>query len=79
MAGHSDEHGHGGHGGPNVGHWMETHLSGIVMPFGKKMEKVFDRNMHLIVNGVPMMAAKACLVVLTPVLLVEFALHFVRL
>lgn len=48
------------------------------MPFGERLEAFFDKSMFLIVNGFFLRAAKVCVVIMTPVLLVEFVIHTVR-
>lgn len=82
MTEHHDEHGQDGHGGhhsaPSIGGWLDQHLGGAIMPFGERLEAFFDKSMFLIVNGFFLRAAKVCVVIMTPVLLVEFVIHTVR-
>ena len=88
MSGHSDEDdhsghgeggGHGGHHGFDIGQWIEVHISGIVVPVGQMMERFIERTMVLSVNGLYTKMAAFLVVVMTPVLLLEFVLHTVRL
>lgn len=81
MAEHHDEHGqdgHGGHGAPSAGEWLETHLGGLIVPFGERLEVFFDRTMFLIVNGFFMRAAAISVAIMTPVLLIEFMVRTIR-
>jgi len=88
MAGGHDEHGHdshaeqgghsGGHSGSATGEWLNTHLSGAILPFGERMEAFFEHTMFLFVNGVMMKLGVAFLAVTTPVILLEFVLHATR-
>ena len=78
MVGNDEGHGqygHGVHGAQGAGAWMEQHLGGLIMPFGERVEKVFESMMSPIVNGLFAKAAVVYLAIFTPVLLVEFLLH----
>jgi len=59
--------------------WVEKHLGGLIVPFGQKFEAFLDRTMFLAVNGIYLRAAIVYVAVFTPLLLLEFVFHFVRI
>jgi len=74
MSGHHESQGSGG----GVA-WMETHLAGFILPFGKAFERFMDWSMFLAVNGIYLRIAVVYLAVFTPILLLEFVFRFLGL
>lgn len=77
MTGHEDEHGPSGHGkhAGGAGAWLDKHMGGAVLSFGARVETLFEGTMFLIVNGFMQRAGIAFLAIMTPVILLELALH----
>lgn len=80
MAGHQEDghgqKGHGKHGSAGgAGAWLDKHMGGAVLSFGARVETVLEGTMFLIVNRFLLRAGIAFLVIATPVILLELALH----
>lgn len=54
-------------------------MGGMVQTFGKRFEATAEDFMFFIVNGVLLWLAIVCLVIMTPVILVELVLHTIPL
>ncbi len=72
---HSEEIVHAGHG-KNPNEWLNTHLGGLIMPFGERAEAVMERSMFFFVNNLFTRLSKLFVVVLSPLLLIEFVMRF---
>ncbi|MDB4992372.1 MAG: hypothetical protein JWL75_617 [Parcubacteria group bacterium] len=74
MSQHHDSH--SGGGGMD---WLAEHMGGLIMGFGKKFEGFLEKIMFFVVNGGFQRVAIIYLVIFTPILLLEFLIHLVRL
>ncbi len=70
---------HESHSGGGGMEWLAKHMGGIVMPFGQKSEAFFERIMFLLVNNIFQRIALLYMVIFTPLIVLEFLVHFVRL
>ena len=74
---HESAHGKDGHGKGGAAEWLNTHLGGFIVPFGKRAEAAMERSMFLIVNSMFLRLGKLYLVVFTPLVFIELVMHFV--
>lgn len=78
MADPNESQDHVGRGSATAGAWMDMHLSGLITPLGVRIESVLTKLMSLIVGGFFNQIAVLLVVIIAPVLLLEFVLRTVR-
>jgi hypothetical protein len=70
---------HDSHSGGGGEEWVAKHLGGLIMPFGKKFEGFIEKIMFFLINDYFRKIAVIYMVILTPIIVLEFFVHFVRL
>ncbi len=82
MTAHHEPHGgghhSGGHGGSAGAEWLEMHLGGPVMAFGKAFEHIVERAMVPAIQGVFPKLARWYLVLMAPLVALELLSSVVR-
>ena len=65
--------GHGGHGVQMA--WVEQHMGGLVLSYGKRFEALTEQFMFFIVNKTLFRLFIVLLAIMAPVILIEFVMH----